>query len=59
MLLFIENLNIEKILVRDFNTSHVTVYPISSGLNAAKSTDFNTSHVTVYPNGNILRGAKA
>ena len=33
---------------RDFNTSHVTVYPQADGKKEQCQVDFNTSHVTVY-----------
>ena len=32
----------------DFNTSHVTVYPITIDTKRFQFCDFNTSHVTVY-----------
>ena len=36
------------VLVVDFNTSHVTVYPDGTGRKRSFQNHFNTSHVTVY-----------
>ena len=38
-------------LPSSFNTSHVTVYPISGATGSDLQSRFNTSHVTVYPVG--------
>ena len=36
------------IVIQDFNTSHVTVYPVDCAFICAFTPYFNTSHVTVY-----------
>ena len=49
MLLFIQNPTLNRKEKKNFNTSHVTVYPACQPLFSSGITDFNTSHVTVYP----------
>ena len=52
MVLLITADHVGTLCVNDFNTSHVSINPISEKLPSQDMTDFNTSHVSINPNDN-------